>query len=201
MSHNRTQGDTPTVATAYATRDTILALVHAIPPADAVEAAHLAQTVTWLHSGAPLFRTQKPATPPQHLVAYFVVIDPAQQLILLGDHKDAGLWLPSGGHVEPDEHPAAAARREAQEELGLVADFVWPAPVFLTVTETKGLSAGHTDVSLWFVLRGDATAQLTYDVTEFHAVAWFPFAQLPIERCEPHLARFVTKLQSLLVAV
>lgn len=201
MIHNRTHSDMPTANTAGTMRDTILALVQAIHPHDELEVTQLAQTVTWLQSGAPLFRTQKPATPPQHLVAYFVVIDPAQQLILLGDHKDAGLWLPSGGHVEPDEHPAQAARREAQEELGLVADFVWPAPIFLTVTETKGLSAGHTDVSLWFVLRGDPAIPLTYDDVEFHAVAWFPFDQLPADRCEPHLERFVTKLQTLLVAV
>lgn len=200
MSHNRTHSDLPTVKT-DPLRDTILALVQAIRPHDPLEVDHLAQTVAWLQSGAPLFRMQKPATPPQHLVAYFVVIDPASQLMLLGDHKDAGLWLPSGGHVEPDEHPRQTAAREAQEELGLIADFIWPEPIFLTVTATKGLSAGHTDVSLWFVLRGDATAELTYEVAEFHAVAWFPFDQLPVDRCEPHLERFVTKLQTLLVAV
>ncbi len=174
--------------------ETIRTLIQSLHPYDQLEAAQIAQTLTWLQSGVPLFRTQKPATPPQHLVAYFVVVDLAQRQILLGDHRDAGLWLPSGGHVEPDEHPQQTAIREAQEELGLVADFVWPEPIFLTVTDTQGHSAGHTDVSLWYVLHGKVSAALAYDVGEFHAVAWFAFDQLPLTRCEPHLARFVAKL-------
>jgi 8-oxo-dGTP diphosphatase len=35
--------------------------------------------------------------------------------ILLVDHVNAGLWLPPGGHVEPDEDPEVTARREARE--------------------------------------------------------------------------------------
>ena len=180
--------------------ETIRTLVQSLRPHDQLEAAQIEQTLTWLQSGAPLFRTQKPATPPQHLVAYFVVVDLAQRLILLGDHRDAGLWLPSGGHVEPDEHPQQTAIREAQEELGLVAKFVWPEPIFLTMTETKGLSAGHTDVSLWYVLYGKATAELAYDAGEFCDMAWFAFDQLPLTRCEPHLTRFVAKLQVVLAS-
>ncbi|MEU4312510.1 NUDIX domain-containing protein [Nocardia sp. NPDC024068] len=34
----------------------------------------------------------------------------------------AGLWLPPGGHVEPDEHPARTACREVAEELGITVD-------------------------------------------------------------------------------
>lgn len=176
----------------------IRVLVQSLRPHDQLEAAQIAQTLTWLESGVPLFRTQKPATPPQHLVAYFVVVDVAQRLILLVDHRDAGLWLPSGGHVEPDEHPRQTAIREAQEELGLTADFVWPEPIFLTVTQTQGMSAGHTDVSLWYVLHGKASAALAYDRGEFCNLAWFAFDQLPSARCEPHLERFVAKLQAVL---
>ena len=39
--------------------------------------------------------------------------------VLLVNHINAGLWLPPGGHVEPDEHPAQTASREALEELGI----------------------------------------------------------------------------------
>ncbi|MEE3919135.1 NUDIX domain-containing protein [Micromonospora sp. BRA006-A] len=31
------------------------------------------------------------------------------------------MWLPSGGHVEPGEHPADTVRRELREELGVAA--------------------------------------------------------------------------------
>ncbi len=177
-------------------RKQVKALVEGIDPLDQIEAEHIATTVAWINAGTPLFRTQKPATPPQHLVAYFVVMDMASGQLLLTDHKDAGLWLPSGGHVEPGEHPRATVVREAQEELGIVADFVWPDPIFLTVTQTQGQSAGHTDVSLWYLLHGDVNMELTPEPGEFHGLAWFTFDQLPLERVEPHLARFVAKLNS-----
>lgn len=175
-------------------REQIKALVKGIEPLDRMEAAHVATALAWINGGEPLFRTQKPATPPQHLVAYFVVVDLTTHHLLLTDHKDAGLWLPSGGHVEPNEHPRDTVVREAWEELGIEADFVWPEPNFLTVTQTQGQSAGHTDVSLWYALRGDRSVVLTHDPGEFHGVAWFAFADLPSTRVEPHLARFVAKL-------
>lgn len=110
---------------------TIIAdLVRAIQPCDPLEAAHLQQTLVWIASGTPLCRTAKPATPPQHLVAYFALFDPVQQKLLLTDHRNADLWLPNGGHVEVDEHPHTTVVRELGEELGLDAHFLWPDPFF-----------------------------------------------------------------------
>lgn len=101
-------------------------LVHSIPPYDALlENDDLHQTLDWIASRAALFRTQKPATPPQHLVAYFALFDSSQGKLLLVDHKNAGLWLPSGGHVEVDEHPRTTVIREAREELAIDAQFFW----------------------------------------------------------------------------
>ncbi|MEZ4868286.1 MAG: NUDIX hydrolase [Caldilineaceae bacterium] len=97
-----------------------------------------------------------------------------------------------------DEHPSTTVVREVQEELGLAAHFVWPAPIFLTVTETQGQSAGHTDVSLWYVLHGKAGADFAFDTGEFHALAWFAFDRLPLECTDPHLVRFVAKMQTML---
>ncbi len=176
---------------------TIADLLRSIAPHDRLEAEHLRYTLAWIEAGEPLFRTQKPATPSQHLVAYFVLFDPAHNKLLLVDHKKAGLWLPSGGHVEPGEHPRATVTRELREELYLDAHFLQDAPLFLTVTDTVGSNSRHTDVSLWYVLQGDATVMPAYDPKEFHGVAWFPLAQLPLTRTDPHLARFVAKLQSI----
>lgn len=170
-------------------------LVRAMRPYDALETEHLHQTLDWIASGAALFRIQKPATPPQHLVAYFALFDPNRGKLLLVDHKTAGLWLPSGGHVEVDEHPHTTVIREAREELAIDAQFIWDEPLFLTVTETVGTVTRHTDVSLWYVLHGDATVPLMYDPDEFYGVAWFDLDALPLSRSDPHLARFAAKLQ------
>jgi len=68
-------------------RDTIAA----ITPLDALEAKHIGQALEWIDSGAAIFRIQKPDIPPQHLVAYFVIIDIHTRQILLVDHKKAQL--------------------------------------------------------------------------------------------------------------
>lgn len=175
-------------------RSSIADLVRSIQPHDALEQTHVTATLAWIESGAPLYRIAQPATPPQHLVSYFVLVDPLTQHLLLVDHKKAGLWLPSGGHVEPNEHPDATVRREAREELHLDAHFLFPRPIFLTVTQTVGTTAGHSDVSLWYVLRGEKQHLPHYDCDEFHQIAWFPIDGLPFDRTDPHLGRFCAKL-------
>lgn len=46
------------------------------------------------------------------------------QKLLLHKHAKLGKWLPPGGHVEPNEMPPDAARRETLEETGLEIEFV-----------------------------------------------------------------------------
>lgn len=98
-------------------------LVGGIEPFDRVEREHVEDTLRWLGSTEDVYRRVKPDVPARHLVAYVVVVDPGERVVLLGRHVLAGLWLPMGGHVEVGEHPLAAARREAAEELGIEAEF------------------------------------------------------------------------------
>jgi ADP-ribose pyrophosphatase YjhB (NUDIX family) len=169
-------------------------MVSAIVPCDEVEASHRADTLAWLESTDDVFRWVKPATPSPHLVSYVVLVD--ADAVLLVDHINAGLWLPPGGHVEPDEHPAETARRELAEELGVVDADVAERPAFLTVTRTIGIDAGHTDVSLWFVVPGRREQTLTIDRREFRAARWWSLAEVEAEqanRFDPHFARFLSR--------
>ncbi|MGO9605719.1 MAG: NUDIX hydrolase [Candidatus Binataceae bacterium] len=177
-------------------RDTIAGLVSAIAAHDATEASHKARVLDWIASGAPLFRIQKPDVPKQHLVSYFVLADLKHRKILLVDHKSAGLWLPSGGHVEPDEDPEATVHRELAEELRLAASFICKGPFFLTITRTIGIDAGHDDVSLWYVLSGDSESRIWFDENEFNAIRWFSFDEIPFDRSDPQLRRFMDKLEA-----
>lgn len=169
-------------------------LVSAVRPHDDLEAAHRTGTLAWLASTDDVYRRVKPATPPRHLVSYVVPVDPGTGDVLLVDHRNARLWLPPGGHVEPGEEPARTATRELEEELGVsrTAD----APAFLTVTETVGVDAGHTDVSLWFVAAVGRDEPLTVDTGEFAGVRWWTRAEIAAAdpgRFDPHLGRFLAK--------
>lgn len=173
-------------------RQKIRAEVQCIRPFDDLEAEHIADTLDWIDSGAELFRIEKPANPPRHLISYFVLMD--GEYVLLVDHINAQLWLPTGGHVDPGENPRETVRREAYEELGIEAEFIDMSPKFLSVTETVGLTAGHTDVSLWYILRGHREEHLTFDGSEFQEIRWFHRDQVPFERSDPHMKRFLSKL-------
>jgi 8-oxo-dGTP pyrophosphatase MutT (NUDIX family) len=177
------------IAAVAAVRD----VVAGIEPGDELESAHRDHVLDWLSGTDDVFRRVKPAEPDQHLVSYVVPVDGAGDVLLV-DHINAGLWLPPGGHVEPGEHPYDTAVREVAEELGLTAA-PETDPLFLTVTRTVGIDHGHTDVSLWYVLRCDRDQALTPDAGEFRRVRWWSPGQVPADRCDPHFSRFVRKLR------
>jgi len=169
-------------------------LIAALRPIDDREAAHQAETLSWLASTTDVYRRVKPATPPRHLVSYVVPADPDTGDVLLVDHRNARLWLPPGGHVEPGEHPALTAARELAEELGVTG--ASSTPTFLTVTETVGADAGHTDVSLWFPAEVCRDQPLAVDAGEFAGVRWWSPAELAAAdpaRFDPHLGRYLAK--------
>ena len=166
-----------------------------IVPFDDAEKAVRTDALSWVDSDAELFRLEKPATPPKHLVSYFLLVD--GDYVLLVDHIKSGLWLPSGGHVEPGEHPRITVQREIVEELGIEAAFAYPEPQFITATTTVGQTPGHVDVSLWYLLLGDRHQILDFDREEFTQIQWFKQNELPFERTEPELKRFIKKLSTL----
>ena len=173
----------------------VLDLVSAIAPGDELEVRHRAATLAWLRATDDVFRRVRPATPPQHLVSYVVPTDPDDGSVLLVAHRNAGLWLPPGGHVDPDEHPADTARRELAEELGV--DGASARPRFLTMTRTVGIDAGHTDVGLWFPAAVRRSAELMPDEAEFTEVRWWPRAEIAAAGpapFDPHLARYLAKV-------
>ncbi len=181
-------------------RDIIKNEIRSIRAVDDLEEKHIEDTLNWIDSGADLFRVKKPDVPLKHLVSYFVVVDPNQESLLLVDHILAQLWLPTGGHVDINEHPKDTAIREASEELSIKASFLnKEKPFFITVTETVGLTPGHTDVSLWYLLKASAYDFIKFDKDEFNDIEWFKFKEI-LESdqsiFDPHMHRFTKKLVS-----
>lgn len=178
-------------------RSTIYDLVVSIDPLDKIEKDQLDFVCNWIASGSALFRIIKPAIPNIHLVSYFILYDHDKQKVLLVDHKMSKLWLPPGGHVEINEHPSDTVKREVQEELGVEADFLFNEPIFLSITPTVGkVAGGHTDISLWYVLKGTVETNYDFDKKEFKKIAWFDFEDVPYDLSDPNMRRFLQKLNS-----
>jgi len=85
-------------------------------------------------------------------------------------------------------------------ELGTDAEFLdgRDAPFFLTWTQTRGADP-HTDVSLWFLLRGQPDQMLDWDAREFAGIRWWSASDIqatPEESFDPNQQRFLAKVQA-----
>jgi 8-oxo-dGTP pyrophosphatase MutT (NUDIX family) len=107
-------------------------------------------------------------------------------------HPRLAVWIPPGGHVEPDETPAEGALREVTEETGLSAallppphqplpdgyPFVPMSPPWWTVQIPVGpdrhTAAEHVHVDHQFVALAGAGAQAVTD----HPFVWREEAEL-----------------------
>lgn len=67
-------------------------------------------------------------TAERHLTATGFVVHEGR--ILLHWHRKNRLWLPFGGHIEPNEDPVQTVLREIEEECGLTAELLSPAKTF-----------------------------------------------------------------------
>lgn len=172
-----------------------------ILPYDDLEQRHITTTLDWLASTDDTFRCAESATATPHLVAYVVLVDPEARGVYLWQHRTAGLHLPMGRYLEPGEHPLTAARREACEELGVepAFDIVGQHPLFLTVTTTVDRTADHIDVSLWHVIRGDRSRSYQLDPGQFEGGRWWDLDPHGLPATDPHLARFIRKLDTVLL--
>lgn len=65
----------------------------------------------------------------RHFTVTGFVVDggPTGARTLLHWHPTLSIWLPPGGHIEPDEDPVQAVLREVLEETGMTVEIVAPA--------------------------------------------------------------------------
>lgn len=180
--------------------------VLAVGPAEEKEAADQAAILSWIDSEAPLFRVAKPATPPMHLCVYFALVDDNANCVMLVDHVKAQAWLLPGGHVDPGEDPRWSVEREAFEELQITPKFHerlgGGQPLFLSITKTRG-EHSHTDVTLWWALKGDIAAEVRLDPREFSEVRWYRLdddTDWAASCFDPNMERFVSKIRAMLAA-
>jgi len=97
-------------------------------------------------------------------------------VLLLRGAADKSLWAGRlngvGGHIEPGEDPLTSARREVQEETGLVVrDLSLRAIVHISASDAQG------GVML-FVFAGRAPSRAVRSGREGE-LGWYPISQLP----------------------
>jgi 8-oxo-dGTP pyrophosphatase MutT (NUDIX family) len=139
-------------------------------PADDAEAAALGRFLAEL---ARLPRPLDEAADPVHVTASAVVV--GRRGTLLHRHKRLGLWLQPGGHLDPRESPADAARRETAEETGLRVTAPAGAPTLIHV-DVHQAARGHTHLDLRYLFTGPDAPPVP-PAGESPEVRWFSWAE------------------------
>jgi 8-oxo-dGTP pyrophosphatase MutT (NUDIX family) len=128
---------------------------------------------------------------PGHLTASAIVIDAAQERVLLTLHPRAGQWFQLGGHCEPGDHTVLdAAAREAREESGIGALSFDPIPLALhvhAITCSLGVPTRHLDVQFLALAPEGAAATISDESLDLQ---WFSWDALP-EGISPELPALV----------
>jgi 8-oxo-dGTP pyrophosphatase MutT (NUDIX family) len=88
---------------------------------------------------------------PTHVTASGIVVGRRGTVLHL--HKRLGIWMQPGGHIDPGEAPATAARREATEELGLGVEHPPGGPLLIHI-DVHEAALGHTHLDLRYLLFG-----------------------------------------------
>ncbi|MGI6344640.1 MAG: NUDIX hydrolase [Bacillota bacterium] len=120
-------------------------------------------------------------------VATFVVW---QEQVLLLWHQKLQMWLPPGGHIEPNELPDEAAVREVLEESGIHCELVGERPLAVDYPrqlvrpagiqlETITNEPGHEHIDLIYFARVVAgTNTRPQRNSESERIGWYSLAQM-----------------------
>lgn len=104
-----------------------------------------------------------------------VIIERAGRILLMRRLMEpfAGYWATVGGFINPGEHPADAARREAREEVGLTVSLTGLLGLYVD----RYTSDGPWTVTATYVGRADG--EPVGDPAEVAEIGWFGPQDVP----------------------
>jgi len=142
----------------------------------------------------------------RHFVATVYVVQDGETA--LHEHEKLDMWLPPGGHIDRDELPHVAAKRETQEELGLDVDLLTPEEDITSSTvesipqpqhfllediNVHDGAVGHQHVD--FIFYGEAEGrEIDPDEGEAPADAWEWFSPGDLEAARDRLPSDVIEI-------
>ncbi|NYZ79654.1 NUDIX domain-containing protein [Candidatus Micrarchaeota archaeon] len=111
--------------------------------------------------------------------------------VLLIHHRKLDRWIPPGGHIDPNETPDGALRREIKEELGMEIEILNRNDIALggNIVEQLAVpfyanvhSVGDHDHCCFFYLCKPKTETMEINERELKDFKWFTLEQLNDER-------------------
>lgn len=133
---------------------------------------------------------------PGHITGSAFLVDPTFTHTLLVHHGKLNRWLQPGGHADGDPDVTAVARREANEETGvlqlhLLTKEIYDLDVHLIPARKDFPAHDHYDVR--YLYRASMADRVIVS-EESHDVRWVPLADLERYNGEASLLRLRDKL-------
>ena len=135
----------------------------------------------------------------RHFTVTGFVVEDARTL--LHWHPKLRLWLPPGGHIDPDEDPVQAVLREVREETGITGEIVshrpaWlfanvpqlPPPFCVIVADVDEAGVLHQHIDFSYVVR-PVPGVSHADPDEDHGFIWVGEEELRSTTPLPSMAR------------
>ena len=132
-----------------------------------------------------------------HFVATGFVMNLDHSKMLMVHHKKLNKWVAPGGHIEPDETPPDAVRREVKEETGLDNIYVMdacdnqiaakvgtevqiqaPYTVLREYIPQHGVVEAHEHIDLVYLCEADENELLTRQEAEVNEVKWMTWKEI-----------------------
>ena len=167
-------------------------------PADDLESRHCDALLALLTTSSDPF--SRAAFDPGHVTASCFIVDPATGRLLLHHHRRLDRWLQMGGHLEPDEAPRDAARREGSEESGLgdlrLTDDIVDLDVHVIPAGRGEPEHLHFDVR--YVAATVRPEAIRFVAEESRDLAWFALRDAEPRMNEAASSRVIRKIERLL---
>lgn len=134
--------------------------------------------------------------PTKHFAATGFVLDKEHTKMLMVYHRKLGKWAAPGGHVEPDETPAEAVRREVLEETGVdvticdqskvqlcqkgdsESQLELPYAILSEEIPAHGNKEPHIHIDFIFICEADASASIAGQESEVSNVKWMHWGEI-----------------------
>ncbi len=134
---------------------------------------------------------------PGHITGSSFIVSEDQSKTLLVHHAKLNRWLQPGGHADGEEDVANVARREANEETGvlgltLVSPEIYDLDIHPIPARKDFPAHDHYDIRFLFVASEEEQLVVS---EESHDVRWVALQQLESFNPEPSILRLRDKLK------